>query len=64
MTDTFLVKYLNDAGVEQYKLIEAEDFSADGEPHVEVEGSQTCSIPPIQHDHGHNHPSKQRSTPS
>ncbi len=48
MTDTFLVKYLNDDGIEQYKLVEAEAFSADGEPSFDVEGISIFSILSIQ----------------
>ena len=48
MTDTFLVKYLNDDGIEQYKLVEAEAFSADGKPIFEVEGISIFSILSIE----------------
>jgi predicted methyltransferase len=48
MTETFLVKYLSNDGVEQYKLVETEAFSADGEPTFEVEGVSIFSILSIQ----------------
>ncbi len=48
MTDTFLVKYLNDDGIEQYKLVEAEAFTTDGEPALDVEGISIFSILSIE----------------
>ena len=48
MTDTFLVKYLSEDGIERYKLVEAEAFSADGEPAFDVDGIPIFSILSIE----------------